>query len=186
MDRYIKEKRIEDEYVHTLRNRIMALRAKIEDRPKAGQLVFQYDEDYYQEETRSIGIRMIREGYNEEGEKLIVDFTREHYPDYTKHETKWVSKMMRYLNVFSDTLIDNLRGEGFVALQSNTDLPNENALFYPIFSRAQSRSTDLQLGLMTVVLLDEIKNGDNFEGLLYYKSELTSGNTFRVRPGPTT
>lgn len=158
------------EHTHTLRNRIMALRAKIEAYPQAGDLVFRYGQDYYQEETRSIGLHMIREGMLEEGEKTILDYCREHYPDQVETEVRWISKMMRYLNAFTDTLLDNLRGEGYIALQSNTDLPNENALFYPLKTLADARVIDVQIGLRTVIQLDEQTEANQLDGYLYFPS----------------
>lgn len=141
------------EHTHTLRNRIMALRAKIEAYPGAGDLPFSYGHDY----------------------------CREHYPDQVEAEVRWISKMMRYLNAFTDTLLDNLRGEGYVALQSNTDLPHENALFYPLKSLADARVLDVQIGLQTVITLDEQTEANKLEGYLYFPS-----GTCPLHAGPHT
>lgn len=159
----------------------MALRAKIEAYPGAGDLSFSYGQDYYQEEARSMGLHMIREGMLEEGEKTILDYCREHYPDQVEAEVRWISKMMRYLNAFTDTLLDNLRGEGYVALQSNTDLPHENALFYPLKSLADARVLDVQIGLRTVITLDEQTEANKLEGYLYFPS-----STCPLHAGPHT
>jgi hypothetical protein len=158
-------------YVHELLNRQMALRAKIEESPIAGDIQFEYGKDYYQEEARSMGLRMIRDGLEREGEKLILDFTTEHYPGYEENEKKWISKMMRYLNAITPTLIDNLIAEGYIALQSNVELPNENAIFYPIY--------DLNIDTKRLLFMDsniliDLRQADAFENLtgwVYYLSK---------------
>ncbi|MEN5435534.1 hypothetical protein ABE545_18000 [Sphingobacterium faecium] len=157
-------------YVHELLNRQMALQAKIEDSPIAGDIQFEYGHDYYQEETRCMGLRMIRDGLDKEGEKLILDFTTEHYPGNEENEKKWIGKMMRYLNAITPTLIDNLLAEGYTALQSNVELPNENAIFYPIYDL----NTDTKrLLFMDSNILIDLKQADayeNLQGWVYYTS----------------
>lgn len=160
----------EADYLHILRNRIMALRAKLETCPHAGEITFSYGQDYYQEEVRSIGLRMIREGLYQEGEKLILDYTREHYPDEAETETRWIGKMMRYLHVITDALIDNLKAEGYTALQSNTDLPYENALFFPVQSTGQANYFQKGSEIQTQVPLDMLIEIKKPEGLLYFRS----------------
>ncbi|HZH54292.1 MAG TPA: hypothetical protein VFD72_01465 [Sphingobacteriaceae bacterium] len=177
MDTLIMEKQAEQDYLHTLRNRMMALRANIEECPLAGDLTLKYGCDYYQEEIRSMGLRMMKEGLNEEGEKLILNYTREHYPEFVESEKIWISKMMRYANAITDTLIDNLRGEGFLGIQSNTDLPNENALFQPVRSLSEIKDQDWQLGLQTFIPLTEEIDTKKLPGYLYFK--------FELHPGPT-
>lgn len=71
---------------------------------------------------------MIREGINLEGENLILDYTKEYYPKYVEDEKKWIGKMMHGLNSITPTLIDNLIAEGYIALQSNVEFPNDYAL----------------------------------------------------------
>lgn len=80
------------DYIHELLNRQMALRAKIEASPIAGELELSYNNDYYQEEARSMGLAMIRDGFGDEGEQLILDFTNEHYPDRVEDERIWIKK----------------------------------------------------------------------------------------------
>lgn len=158
------------EYLHTLRNRMMALRAKIEENPKAGELQPVYGHDMYQEEIRCMGLRMIRDGLNHEGENLILDFVREHYPESIETERNWIGKMMRYLNLITDTLIDNLLAEGYIGLRSNTDLPYENALFYPIRTLTGDNSLYHRLNIQTLVPLDGLQGSAKFEGWLYFPS----------------
>jgi len=64
----------------------MALRAKIEESPIAGEIKMSYGRDFYQEEVRSTGLAMIRDGWDMEGEQLILDFVHEHYPMRVKDE----------------------------------------------------------------------------------------------------
>jgi len=158
-------------YVHELLNRQMALRAKIEASPIAGDIQFEYGNDYYQEETRCMGLRMIRDGLDREGEKLMLDFITEHYPEHQENEKKWIGKMMRYLNAITPTLIDNLLAEQYTALQSNVELPNENAIFYPIYDL----DTDTKrLLFMDSNILIDLKQADAFENLqgwVYYTSK---------------
>lgn len=156
------------EHLQILRNRMMALRAKIEASPRAGELQTVYGRDLYQEETRCMGLRMMRDGLDQDGEVLILDFTRAHYPDDVETERAWVTKMMRYLNRITETLIDNLLAEGYIALRSNTDLPYENALFYPVQTLDDDRLLFQQLSIHTVLPLDELKNTETVEGWLYF------------------
>lgn len=159
------------DYIHELLNRQMALRAKIEASPSAGEISFNYGEDYYQEEVRSMGLAMIREGMNDEGEQLILDFTLEHYPDKIDDERLWIQKMMRYLNAITDTLIDNLHAEGYKWLQGNVDMPNEHAIFYPIYELNADSLQSLELALNTIVDLSKPEELENLQGWLYYRSE---------------
>ncbi|OOG19025.1 hypothetical protein BWD42_03475 [Sphingobacterium sp. CZ-UAM] len=159
------------DYIHELLNRQMALRAKIEASPSAGEISFSYGEDYYQEEVRSMGLAMIREGMNDEGEQLILDFTQEHYPDKIDNERLWIQKMMRYLNAITDTLIDNLHAEGYKWLQGNVDMPNEHAIFYPLFDLNADSLQSLELGLNTIVDLSKPEELESLHGWLYYRSE---------------
>lgn len=157
----------ESEYHRVLRNRLMALRAKIEKSPLAGEIQFQYGQDYYQEEIRSMGLHLIREGWSMQGETMILDFIEEHYPDYIEEETKWINKMMRYLRAITETLIDNLKAEGYTHLQSNTDLPHEHALFYPIRDLTDVSYLAIQLDLKLVINLDEVQT-EHMDGWLYF------------------
>jgi hypothetical protein len=158
------------DYFHELRNRQMALRAKIEASTIAGEIRFLYGRDCYQEEARSMGLRMIRHGLVTEGEQMILDFTREHYPQYVEEELKWISKMMHYLNAVTETLIDNLLAEGYVALQGNIDLPSDNAIFYPIDAlNAESRLL-FDLDIHTLIDLTQPKETQHLQGWVYYRS----------------
>lgn len=177
METTMMEQQAENEHLHTLRNRIMALRAKLEECPLAGDLTLKYGCDYYQEETRSMGLRMMKDGLNQEGEELILNYTLEHYPEFVETEKMWISKMMRYVNGITDTLIDNLRGEGYLGIQSNTDLPYENALFQPVRSLSEIKDQDWQLGLQTFIPLSEEIDANKLPGFLYFK--------FELKPGPT-
>lgn len=158
-------------YVHELLNRQMALRAKIEDSPIAGDIQFEYGHDYYQEETRCMGLRMIRDRLDKEGEKLILDFTTEHYADNEENEKKWIGKMMRYLNAITPTLIDNLLAEGYTALQSNVELPNENAIFYPIYDLNTDTKRLLFMDSHILIDLKQADEFENFQGYVYYTSK---------------
>lgn len=160
----------EADYLHILRNRIMALRAKLENCPNAGDITFSYGQDYYQEEVRSIGLRMIRDGLYQEGEKLMLDYTREHYPDQEENEVLWISKMMRYLHSITDDLIDNLKAEGYTVLQSNTDLPYENALFFPVQHHGPRSYFQKGTEIRTQLPLDMQVERKKPEGLLYFRS----------------
>ncbi len=159
------------DYIHELLNRQMALRAKIEASPIAGEIYFRYADDYYQEEVRSMGLAMIREGMSDEGEQLILDFTQEYYPDHLDDERMWIQKMMRYLNVITDTLIDNLHAEGYKWLQGNVDMPNEHAIFYPLYELNADSLQSLELALNTIVDLSKPEELENLQGWLYYRSE---------------
>ncbi|WP_270088969.1 hypothetical protein [Sphingobacterium sp. SYP-B4668] len=159
------------DYIHELRNRQMALRAKIEASPIAGEIQFVYGEDYYQEEARSMGLRMIRDGLDLEGEQMILEFTREHYPTYVEEELKWISKMMRYLNAVTDTLIDNLLAEQYIALQGNIDLPNDNAIYYPIRELNEESILLFNLDILTLIDLTNPKETENLQGWVYYRSD---------------
>lgn len=158
----------ESEYTHTLRNRLMALRAKIEASPLAGDIQFQYGQDYYQEEVRSMGIFLIRNGFEKDGENMILDFVKEHYPLYVEQEIKWISKMMHYLNNITTILIDNLIAEGYTHLQSNTDLPYEHAIFYPIKGLNDTSYLSIQLGIAFLIDLKKVQS-EKISGLLYFK-----------------
>lgn len=157
------------DYIHELLNRQMALRAKIEASPIAGEIHFRYADDYYQEEVRSMGLAMIREGMNDEGEQLILDFTQEYYPDHLDDERMWIQKMMRYLNAITDTLIDNLHAEGYKWLQGNVDMPNEHAIFYPLYELNADSLQSLELALNTIVDLSKPDELENLQGWLYYR-----------------
>ncbi|MGJ1266151.1 hypothetical protein ACR78F_01215 [Sphingobacterium spiritivorum] len=157
-------------YVHELRNRQMALRAKIEASTIAGEIRFSYGQDCYQEEARSMGLRMIRDGLDLKGEQMILGFVREHYPDYVEEELKWISKMMRYLNKITDTLIDNLLAEGYIALHGNIDLPNENTLFYPLKILDEESLLHYKLNINTLIDLSRPQDLEHLEGWVYYKS----------------
>lgn len=149
---------------------MMALRAKIEENPWGGELQPAYGQDLYQEETRCMGLRMIRDGLDRDGEQLILNFTRKHYPEALENERVWISKMMHYLNTITDTLIDNLLAEGYIALRSNTDLPYENALFYPIRTLAGDNFLYHQLNIQTLIPLDGLRQAAKLEGWLYFPS----------------
>jgi hypothetical protein len=158
-------------YVHELLNRQMALRAKIEASPLAGDIQFESGKDYYQEETRSMGLRMIRDGLEKEGEKLILDFVAEHYPGSEEREKTWIGKMMHELEAITPTLIENLLADGYRALQSNVELPNENALFCPI--EDLNRDTKRLLFMDSTILVD-LQQADAFENLVgwvYYPAK---------------
>lgn len=158
-------------YVHELLNRQMALRAKIEASPLAGDIQFEYGKDYYQEETRSMGLRMIRDGLEKEGEKLILDFVTEHYPGNEECEKTWIGKMMHELEAITPTLIENLLADGYRALQSNVELPNENALFLPVENL--NRDTNRLLFMDSTILVD-LQQADAFENLkgwVYYPAK---------------
>lgn len=158
-------------YIHELLNRQMALRAKIEASSIAGDIQFDYGNDYYQEETRSMGLRMIRDRLEKEGEKLILDFVTEHYPGGEELEKNYIGKMMRDLEAITPILIDNLLADGYRALQSNVELPNENALFYPI--EDLNHDTKRLLFMDSTILID-LKQADAFENLagwVYYPAK---------------
>ena len=157
-------------YIHELRNRQMALRAKIEASTIAGEIQFSYGQDCYQEEARSMGLRMIRDGLDLKGEQMILGFVREHYPAYVEEELKWISKMMRYLNKITDTLIDNLLAEGYIALHGNIDLPNENTLFYPLKILDKESLLHYKLNINTLIDLNRPQDLEHLEGWVYYKS----------------
>ncbi|MDM1295685.1 hypothetical protein HX021_15445 [Sphingobacterium sp. N143] len=157
------------DYIHELLNRQMALRAKIEASPIAGEIIFTYGNDYYQEEVRSMGLAMIREGLDTEGEQLILDFTKEHYPMHVDNELKWIKKMMRYLQLITDTFIDNLHAEGYRWLQSNVDMPNTHALFYPIYELDTASLQAVHLGLNTLVDLAQPDQLEKLQGWAYYR-----------------
>ncbi|AIM37124.1 hypothetical protein KO02_10800 [Sphingobacterium sp. ML3W] len=159
------------DYIHELRNRQMALRARIEDSLAAGEIKFQYGEDHYQEEARCMGLRMIRDGLEKEGEQVILDFTKEHYPDQIDNERVWIGKMMRYLNAITDTLLDNIRAEGYIALQSNVELPNENAIFHPIRHLNIEHLPSLAMNGHSLVDLSQPETVKHLEGWLYYQSD---------------
>lgn len=157
------------DYIHELLNRQMALRAKIEASPIAGEIKFSYGNDYYQEEVRSMGLAMIHDGLNDQGEQLILDFIKEHYPKHLDAELEWIKKMMRYLNAITDTFIDNLHAEGYRWLQGNVDLPNEHAIFYPIFELNSASLQSFELGLNMVVDLTNANEVENLRGWAYYR-----------------
>lgn len=158
------------DYVHELLNRQMALRAKIEESPIAGEINLSYGQDFYQEEVRSIGLAMIRDGLDMEGEQLMLDYVHEHYPTRVEDERDWINKMMHYLGAITDTFIDNLQAEGYRWLQGNVDMPNEYALFYPVHEMDEFGRLSHKLGLNTLV---DLKNPDELEqlkGWIYYRS----------------
>ena len=106
---------------------------------------------------------MIRDGLEKEGEKLILDFVAEHYPGCEEREKSWIGTMMRDLEAITPILIDNLLADGYRALQSNVELPNENALFYPI--EDLKRDTNRLLYMDSTILID-LKQADAFENLV--------------------
>lgn len=158
------------DYVHELLNRQMALRAKIEESPIAGEININYGQDFYQEEVRSMGLAMIRDGWAMEGEQLILDYVHEHYPTRIEDERNWINKMMHYLEVITDIFIDNVRAEGYRWLQGNVDMPNEHVIFYPVHELDEFGKLSLQLGLNTIVDLKNPSELEQLQGLIYYRS----------------
>gem|GEM_PF-195318 len=161
------------DYVHELLNRQMALRAKIEESPIAGEINLGYGQDFYQEEVRSMGLAMIRDGWTVEGEQMVLDYVHEHYPTQIEDERNWINKMMHYLEAITDTFIDNVQAEGYRWLQGNVDMPNEHAIFYPVHELDEFGKLSVELGLKTLV---DLKNPDELEqlqGLIYYRSSGT-------------
>jgi len=163
-------------YIHELRNREMALRAKIMGSPFAGDIQFAYGQDYYQEEVRSIGLRMIRDGLTKDGEKIILEYTQEHYPEYVEDELKWIGKMMRYLRAVTDTLIDNLLAEKYVILQGNIDLPSENIIFYPLKKLNSESKTSLILEFNNLIDITQPAQTLDLQGWVYYDTEKEEEN----------
>lgn len=157
------------DYIHELLNRQMALRAKIEASPLAGELRFYYGNDYYQEEARSIGLAMIREGMDAEGQQVILDFTKEHYRNHVDAEILWIARMMRDLLAITDTFVDNLQADGYTYLQSNVDLPNRHAIFYPIHNLDEKSLLSSEIGLYTVLDLRDVNHLEHLEGWAYYR-----------------
>ena len=158
-------------YIHELRNREMALRAKIFASPLGGKIEFSYGHDYFQEEVRSMGLRMMRDGLRKEGEKLILDYTEQHYPSDLENERIWITKMIRYLRAITDPLIDNLQAEQYIALQGNIDLPSENVLFYPIKELNEESNDSLIIGFNNVIALNQTESTLEVTGWVYYRSE---------------
>jgi len=158
------------DYVHELLNRQMALRAKIEESPIAGEIKMSYGQDYYQEEVRSMGLAMIRDGLGMEGEQIILDYVHEHYPNQVENELIWINKMMHYLEAITDTFIDNLLAEGYQWLQGNVDMPNEYIIFYPIRQLDEFGKLSLSLGLNTLVDLKKLNELEQLQGWVYYRS----------------
>lgn len=118
-----------------------------------------------------MGLRMIRDGLEKEGEKLILDFVAEHYPGSEEREKTWIGKMMHELEAITPTLIENLLADGYRALQSNVELPNENALFCPI--EDLNRDTKRLLFMDSTILVD-LQQADAFENLVgwvYYPAK---------------
>ncbi|SUJ28027.1 Uncharacterised protein [Sphingobacterium multivorum] len=148
----------------------MALRAKIEESPIAGEIKMSYGRDFYQEEVRSTGLAMIRDGWDMEGEQLILDFVHEHYPMRVKDELTWINKMMHYLAVVTDTFIDNLHAEGYRFLQGNVDMPNEHAIFYPVHELDAFGKLSQELGMNTIVDLKISNQLEQLQGWIYYRS----------------
>ncbi|MGJ1509410.1 hypothetical protein ACR79N_24705 [Sphingobacterium siyangense] len=158
------------DYIHELLNRQMALRAKIEESPIAGEIKMSYGQHFYQEEVRSMGLAMIRDGWDMEGEQLILDFTHEHYPTRAKDELIWINKMMHYLEAITDTFIDNLHAEGYRWLQGNVDMPNEHAIFYPVHDIDAFGKLSQELGLNTLIDLKIPNPLEQLPGWIYYRS----------------
>jgi len=148
----------------------MALRAKIEESPIAGEIKMSYGRDFYQEEVRSTGLAMIRDGWDMEGEQLILDFVHEHYPMRVKDELTWINKMMHYLAAVTDTFIDNLHAEGYRFLQGNVDMPNEQAIFYPVHELDAFGKLSQELGMNTIVDLKISNQLEQLQGWIYYHS----------------
>ncbi len=148
----------------------MALRAKIEESPIAGEIKMSYGRDFYQEEVRSTGLAMIRDGWDMEGEQLILDFVHEHYPMRVKDELTWINKMMHYLAAVTDTFIDNLHAEGYRFLQGNVDMPNEQAIFYPVHELDAFGKLSQELGMNTIVDLKISNQLEQLQGWIYYRS----------------
>ncbi|MCY1460974.1 hypothetical protein D9M71_785830 [compost metagenome] len=71
--------------------------------------------------------------------------------------------MMHELEAITPILMDNLLADGYRALQSNVELPNENALFYPI--EDLNRDTNRLLFMDSTILID-LKQADAFENLV--------------------
>ncbi|HAF35412.1 MAG TPA: hypothetical protein DCG88_15620 [Sphingobacterium sp.] len=158
------------DYIHELLNRQMALRAKIEESPIAGEIKMSYGRDFYQEEVRSTGLAMIRDGWDMEGEQLILDFVHEHYPMRVKDELTWINKMMHYLAAVTDTFIDNLHAEGYCFLQGNVDISNEHAIFYPVHELDAFGKLSQELGMNTIVDLKISNQLEQLQGWIYYRS----------------
>lgn len=158
------------DYVHELLNRQMALRAKIEESPIAGDINMIYGQDFYQEEVRAMGLAMIRDGWDLEGEQLIQDYVAEHYPERTNDELIWINKMMHYLEAVTDTFIDNLQAAGYKWLQGNVDMPNENALFYPVHEIDEFGALSAKLGINNLIDLKNSDELENLQGWIYYRS----------------
>ncbi len=148
----------------------MALRAKIEESPIAGEIKMSYGRDFYQEEVRSTGLAMIRDGWDMEGEQLILDFVHEHYPMRVKDELTWINKMMHYLAAVTDTFIDNLHAEGYRFLQGNVDMPNEHAIFYPVHELDAFGKLSQELGMNNIVDLKISNQLEQLQGWIYYRS----------------
>ncbi len=148
----------------------MALRAKIEESPIAGEIKMSYGRDFYQEEVRSTGLAMIRDGWDMEGEQLILDFVHEHYPMRVKDELTWINKMMHYLAAVTDTFIDNLHAEGYCFLQGNVDMPNEHTIFYPVYELDAFGKLSQELGMNTIVDLKISNQLEQLQGWIYYRS----------------
>lgn len=154
-------------YIYELHNRQIALGAKIEASAFAGKINLEYGIDYFQEETRSMGLRMIRDGLIANGEKLILDYTIAHYPTQVANEKKWINKMMLHLARSTPEVIENLIIDGALALQSNVELPYENAIFYPIYDINIDTKRILFMDSNILIDLKLPQAFENLEGWIY-------------------
>jgi len=159
-----------EDYIHELRNREMALRAKLFNSPIGDKISLKYGQDFFQEEVRSMGLRLIRDGFDKEGENVILEYTQHHYPTYLQDERNWIHKMMRYLRAINETLIDNLKAEQYILIKANIELPSENALFYPLKSLNEECENARIIGFNQIITLNQLEKSD-FKGWLYYRSE---------------
>lgn len=153
-----------------LNDRLHALELFVENHPLWCNKNRSYGEDIFQEEVRCMGLRMIRDGLDREGENLILDFTRKYYPEALQYEMIWGAKMMRYLSTLTETLVENLLAEGYIALQGNTLPGYENTLFFPIKSIEEAEEFLTSLSLTTIQPLKEFLGHRKLSGWLYFKS----------------
>ncbi len=160
-----------NDYIQELHNREMTLRDRILTSPQAYKTKLAYGEDYFQEEFRSMGLRMIRDGLAKEGEQFILKYTEKNYPDYIDDEIKWIGKMMNYLRAITDTLIDNLQAEKYIMLQGNIAMPSENIIFYPLKRLNRESTRYLSAGFNNLIDITQPENIINLQGWLYYDGE---------------
>jgi len=172
-------------YQEILADRIHALEQVLESMPGEIHPGRRYGEDLFQEEFRSMGLRLIRDGLDREGESLILAYTEKHYPENIQEERLWIPKMVRYPNAITDILLDNLHAEGYVGLQANTIPFYENALLYPVKSVEETEAFLLTLPICTIIPLSEVVGNFKQLGLLYFKSgspsiNLANGGSIQV------